>query len=298
MLITVIIPFFNRIEFVNNAVKSVINQTYQNWELLLIDDASSEILNFDFNDSRIKLIKNEQNIGPGASRQKGIDHSSGDFICFLDSDDIYKPNFLEWNLKQHSKLNYEICFTYCKTKYDNDGKTYKTSDLEYNEILPTLLLENRPWHTSSIFWNRKYLSKWELDIRTWEDYQFEFNAAFLNNRIGFVNEFLCQIKIDELNGLSQNSEKIFGIIDRLKVLIYMYNKNDKFSCSYKSILVRNIKFRIGKDIIKLYGFNLSRFEYLALLEDLGLIKNLFSKKILHLTYRKPIISKVVFKFIL
>jgi glycosyltransferase involved in cell wall biosynthesis len=83
MLISVIIPFYNRFEFVNNAICSVLNQTYHNWELILIDDRSDEIYISNFHDDRIKLIRNDMNIGPGASRQKGIEYSNVIFVIML-----------------------------------------------------------------------------------------------------------------------------------------------------------------------------------------------------------------------
>ncbi len=296
MLITIIIPFNNRFKYVNSAIESILRQTYTNWELILIDDASSDRFIQCFQDSRIKLIRNQYNIGPGASRQKGIEASKGRYICFLDSDDVYTPDFLEKNLEKHSKSDIDLSFTYCKTVKAENNSTYKTSNLQFDVILPTLLTENRPWHTSSLFWNRKYLPLWNNNSRTWEDYQFEFDAAFLNNKIGFIDEVLCHIYVDETFGLSNNSDKFSGIVDRLKVLNYMHTKNLESDLVFKKILYRNIKIRINKDILKLQGFNLSSVEYLRLLENLGVVKNLFQKFILFIIYRKPLLSKILFKY--
>jgi teichuronic acid biosynthesis glycosyltransferase TuaG len=295
MLISVIIPFFNRFDLVNKAINSIVNQTYDNWEIILVDDCSYELFTLKNSDSRIKLFRNEKNSGPGASRQRGVQKSKGNLICFLDSDDIYLPGFLEKQIQQHEKEQFQISFSYCITFWNN-GNLYKNCASEFKVILPHLLTANRPWHTSSLLWNKKYLPNWRRDIRTWEDYQFEYDVAFVNNKIGFVNEFLCQINLDEELGLSQSSEKISGVIDRLNVLSNMRLKNLKSNQEFKSILNQNIQFRIKKDIHKLAKFNLPKSEYFSILNNLGLVKNQLHKLVLKLIYQKPILTKIIFKY--
>ncbi len=295
MLISVVIPFLNRFESVSKAIDSIINQTYCYWELILVDDFSTEIYIPDIKDDRIKLFRNDKNIGPGASRQKGIEYSNGDFICFLDSDDIYLPRFLEFQLKAHIKHNFEISFSFCKSTWMN-GEMYKDHAEEMIQILPNLLTKSRPWPTCALLWNRKFLPNWRSELRTWEDYQFEYDAAFINNKIACVNEVLCQINLDEEFGLSQNSEKISGVIDRLTVLSNMRTKNLESNLEFKSILNHNIHFRIKKDIHKLAQFNLPKSEYILILNKLELIQNTLHRIILNYIYRKPILSKIMFKY--
>lgn len=94
---SIIIPTYNRATFLERAIKSVLFQEYIDWELLIIDDASTdntaEIV-ASIKDERIRYCKNEKNLERSASRNKGIDLSRGEFICFLDSDDAYRKNHL------------------------------------------------------------------------------------------------------------------------------------------------------------------------------------------------------------
>jgi glycosyltransferase involved in cell wall biosynthesis len=295
LLVSVVIPFLNRFESVGKAISSITNQTYHNWELILVDDFSAEIYILDIQDDRIKLFRNEVNLGPGASRQIGIKKSKGDLICFLDSDDFYLPKYLEAQIKVHIKHNFEIVFSYCQSKWMN-GELYKAQNEEINQILPSLLIKSRPWPTCALLWNKKFLPKWRTELRTWEDYQFEYDAAFINNNIGCINEVLCHIKLDEEFGLSQNSEKISGVIDRLNVLSNMRMKNLKSNLDFKTILNQNIQFRIKKDINKLAQFNLPKSEYFSILNKLNLIDNNINRIILSFIYQKPILSKIVFKY--
>lgn len=96
-LVSVIIPFFNSRKTLLRTVDSVLAQSYQNWELILVDDGSTDdshsILN-DVNDPRIKLI-HQRNQGASAARNNGLNHASGEWICFVDSDDSLTPTALE-----------------------------------------------------------------------------------------------------------------------------------------------------------------------------------------------------------
>ncbi len=106
-LVSVIIPFFNREDFLGEAVESVLAQTYENWELILVDDGSrdkSYEIAEEFTkkySGKISLLthENNENKGASASRNLGIKNAGGEFITFLDSDDIYFPDTLEREVK-------------------------------------------------------------------------------------------------------------------------------------------------------------------------------------------------------
>lgn len=95
-LVSVIIPFFSNIAWLEEALISVLNQTYKNFEVILINDGSSEDLSDlinDFQGSLVYIVKD--NGGPASARNLGIERSNGDFIAFLDSDDIWHERKLE-----------------------------------------------------------------------------------------------------------------------------------------------------------------------------------------------------------
>jgi teichuronic acid biosynthesis glycosyltransferase TuaG len=99
-LISVIIPYYKKKKFIEETIKSVLDQTYQNFEIIIVyDDVDhqdlpylNKIKNFD---KRINLFINKKNMGAGLSRNIAIDYSKGNFIAFLDSDDIWKESKLE-----------------------------------------------------------------------------------------------------------------------------------------------------------------------------------------------------------
>ena len=102
-LVSIIMPSYNTGCYIKNAIESVLSQTYSDWELLIVDDCSSdntdEVVKVYLTDQRIKYIKNEKNSGAAVSRNCALREAKGRWIAFLDSDDIYAPNlFWRWIL--------------------------------------------------------------------------------------------------------------------------------------------------------------------------------------------------------
>lgn len=250
-LVTIVIPFRNRIGMVRRAVESVLQQSHTLWELILVDDCSSEYtIPSLVDDPRIKILHNEHNLGPSSSRQKGLSKALGTYVCFLDSDDIYHPLFLEKLLEAHS-TDANITFSYCTSAWiDIDGQiceSYKTSNISFKTIMPHLLLNNRPWHTSSLMWKREYIANWNKNFRTWEDYLIEFQSSKINNKIIHVQEVLCFIYKDEEQGLSMAAETSTAIAHRSKTLQIMLQQ-----CETDDIVIKeNIISRLKKEVIKL-----------------------------------------------
>ena len=114
-LITIIIPFFNRVKSTISSLYSALNQSYNNIEIIIIDDCSTEdikeLLDVIKNHSNVFYHKNLENSGPSFSRNIGIKYSKGDYICFLDSDDIFQPNKIYEQLKFMVNRNYNCSYT-------------------------------------------------------------------------------------------------------------------------------------------------------------------------------------------
>lgn len=99
MTISAIVPVYNTEKLVGRCIDCVIAQTYPDWELILVDDGSTDgslsvLKEYETKDSRIKVI-HQENAGPGLARNKGIQNASGDYIVFIDSDDVIKPDYFE-----------------------------------------------------------------------------------------------------------------------------------------------------------------------------------------------------------
>lgn len=121
--ISIILPVYNREDKVARAIDSVLSQSYSDWELILIDDNSTDtsldILK-SYTGERILVLNTPKNLGPAGARNLGISKSKGDFITFLDSDDYYEPDFLKLSIDLFSN-------TYDKVGFSWTGYNYVTS---------------------------------------------------------------------------------------------------------------------------------------------------------------------------
>lgn len=119
-MITIIIPTYNRSEFIQQTLESVRNQTFTNWECLIIDDQSSDnsyeiVKNYTYIDNRFKYFKRPSNRNSGASscRNIGLEHAKGEYIQFLDSDDVMDLNKLECQIKLINEKPQPNCIATC-----------------------------------------------------------------------------------------------------------------------------------------------------------------------------------------
>jgi glycosyltransferase involved in cell wall biosynthesis len=114
--VSIVTPLYNSAEFIADTIRSVQAQTHSNWEMLIVDDFSTDngadiVRLFAENDKRIKLISLDENCGAAVARNKAIEVASGEFIAFLDSDDLWKPQKLEKQLFFMKENNYSFSFT-------------------------------------------------------------------------------------------------------------------------------------------------------------------------------------------
>ena len=143
-LVSIITPAYNASKYIKETIESVLNQTYDNWELIVINDGSTDdtekIVN-SFKDSRIKLI-NQENMGVSAARNRGLSEAQGEFITFLDADDILPPNSLEARVKylqENSDIDliHGLEINFIHPNINNTYKIYDTFALDdlYKRIL-------------------------------------------------------------------------------------------------------------------------------------------------------------------
>lgn len=114
-LVSIIMPSYNTASFISETVKSVLAQTYENWELIIVDDCSSdntdETVSQFLSDSRIHYFKNEKNSGAAVSRNRALREAKGKWIAFLDSDDLWTPDKLQKQLSFMKENGYHFSYT-------------------------------------------------------------------------------------------------------------------------------------------------------------------------------------------
>ena len=239
-LVSVIIPFFNRFNLLKESIKSVANQTYSPIELILIDDYSKNKFDENFlNQFRkenfsIKITRNEKNIGPGLSREKGRLLAKGDYIAYLDSDDFWDKKFIELLVKCLEKEK-EVGMAYSKTLLIRTGGNFlrNKNDKTFSEIIPVLFdIHGRPWATGACLWKREIVNRigpWS-GSRIWEDYEYDVRAAIVNNKIIHIPEVLFYVNMDSKEKISLVKNTKNMISDKASSILNIakYLRNSEF----------------------------------------------------------------------
>ena len=113
-LVSIVTPSYNTGVYIADTINSVLSQTYENWEMIIVDDCSTDntdIVVAQFTDKRIRYLKNEKNSGAAMSRNYALREAKGKWIAFLDSDDLWTPEKLEKQIAFMKKGNYHFSYT-------------------------------------------------------------------------------------------------------------------------------------------------------------------------------------------
>jgi teichuronic acid biosynthesis glycosyltransferase TuaG len=248
--ISIIIPTLNSDSTIKRTLNSVFRQSYKKWEILIIDSYSSdETVKFvkSFNSKKIKLYKYPKSKGLAAARSFGITKSSGNYISFLDSDDIWMKNKLIYQLNYMKKNDYKFCCTEYSLIKDKIIKNFfiKKSYIDYN-----FLLTNRPIALSTVMITKELIlnvsNKYKKNNFA-EDYLWWIKILKNNYKCYVLKKNLTNIYITN-NSRSKNIMK--NLISLFR--IYRYNlKLNLFKLLYTFFLLFMNNF--SKLIFKLYG---------------------------------------------
>ena len=239
-LVSIITPVFNAERFLEETIQSVLEQTYEKWEMILIDDSSTDnsqeiIAKYKIMDKRIKGFKLAKNSGAAVARNKGLEEAEGRYIAFLDSDDLWKKNKLKEQLKFMKQNN--IFFSY--TNYDlmNElgekmNKTVKPiSPIDYKE-----LLKGNSIGCLTVIIDQKKIGEFKMpllrkgqDYATWLNILRKGNVAYkIDKNLAIyrvVKDSLSRNKISALKrtwNIYYNYEDLNLIKSSYYFLIYLY----------------------------------------------------------------------------
>lgn len=210
-MITVITPTYNRDEYLSTAVDSVLNQSYTDWELLVIDDnkpetesrkATAEVMS-KYTDPRIHYIQNEKNIGGAAARNVGIFQAKGDYIAFLDDDDMYLPDRLE---------------VQCKQMVENDWDVSVMDGATYNFVTGEKVAERHQRLRNGM--TKDELIRSHLLYHISGTNTFMYKTSFLRSIGGFMDVPSCQEYMLMQKTLDQNPK--FGYIPEIHIKNFMH----------------------------------------------------------------------------
>ena len=244
-LVSIILPIYNVESLLGECVASVRNQTYSNLEIILVDDGSPDNAgkmcdDFAKQDSRIKVV-HKKNAGLNMARKSGFEVSTGEWITFVDSDDVIDKNYIEYLLEGVKRCNAEmsICgFQYFVDEYESDGKEPLIYQKSLSSVIKMYLLDGRPneHFFMQTAWG-KLFSRRLISLIDWDFSNYKVNE----------DEFMSMMYYSQLN-------TPLAIVDNR--LLYYRQRPD-------SIMGQN-----EKEYTNVYsGKKLSKFEYLGEVYD-------------------------------
>ena len=227
-LVSIITPMYNSENFILKTIESVVNQTYSNWELLLIDDGSTDntiqiVEDFKQKYTNIKLFQNPTNLGAAQSRNKGILEAKGDYIAFLDADDLWKSIKLDLQIQFMQTHNCDVSFSSYEQIDENGKPLHKLVQalpkLTYNKYLKTNYIGNLTG-----MYNAKALGKIiSPDLRKRQDWLLWLAAIKKSGKPALgIQESLAYYRVRQ-NSISSNK------IELLKYNYLVYKKGLGFS---------------------------------------------------------------------
>lgn len=250
-LISVIIPCYNGEKFVGDAIESVINQTYQDWELFIVDDASTdgskEIIRQYVGDSRVKLVEHEYNKGISRTRNTGIKLSRGDYIALLDQDDVWFSNKLEVQINCFKKSQEKVgivctgmIFTDEKLKPQRNFRGFKCD--AHRELIKNAYL--RPANSASVMMIKKdcfsQLGLFDENLHGWDDFEMWMRIA-TQYRIKYIKEAMVKKRMHPRNAqnlleVRRERKKVFEHILQLHPFLKDYVKTKEAISLYGEAL--------------------------------------------------------------
>ncbi|UZO81864.1 glycosyltransferase family 2 protein [Aquimarina sp. ERC-38] len=210
-MISIITPVYNSEKFIKKTILSVLNQSYKNWEHVLVDDCSVDnskqiIKEYEYKDKRIKYFKLDKNSGAAVARNKGIELAKGRYIAFLDSDDSWHPNKLEKQLHFMTSNHYSFTHTAYNQISESSGKVVKTITPKYMITYNEALYYN-PIGCLTVMYDTKYLGKLFMPlIRKRQDYALWLKILKITNAY-CLTESLANYLV-RTNSISSNKKSL------------------------------------------------------------------------------------------
>jgi len=236
-LISVIIPSYNSGKYLNEAIESVVNQTYKNIEIILVNDGSTDdtekiAKEWQKRDGRIRYIKYQRNKGLAAARNTGIKAARGEYIAFLDADDVWLLQKIEIQIKKAVELNADLTFSnwyIWEPEKKIKIRAFESNPVENNrKNLLSFLIKKNFGNSSTALIKRLVLEEvglFDETLRFSEDYDLWFRFLLDGMKIAFIPEpLICCRKHSE-----QASKDIYRMrLSRLTIFKKITQKNPKF----------------------------------------------------------------------
>ena len=253
--VSIIIPVYNSEKYFEECIKSVINQTYNNIEIILINDGSEDnslsiCEKYSKLDNRIKLINNKK-LGVSSARNSGLSISTGKYVMFLDSDDYFSDDYVERMYKTIEKTKSDIvisgfrCFENNKEEiiqYSNEDK-YLELDSIINDMVNTYYFNSISKTITKLDIIKNNNIEFDISLTYFEDYKFSFMVMKKCKKIFYISNCFYNYRINEDSSTRKLSfEKVFKWFnDNNSVIDYIYSNDNSLKNIEPNRIKRNQK---------------------------------------------------------
>lgn len=259
MKVSVIVPVYNTEKYLKNCIDSLLKQNFEDYEIIVINDLSpgnAEEIIKSYNDKKIVYIKNKTNKGIGYNRNLGIKKAKGEYVCFIDSDDYVKENFISkmYNYSKENNLDLCVCDYVNVDEEGNKLKEFNLSDFcitnyeENNKILCEINLA--PWNK---LYKKGMLVKNKIEFSEtlkYEDLSFVALSIKNSKKIGKINEQLNYYTIHNNSETTTRDKRVFDIFKQLDIVRNEYKSGKYLDELTVSVLLNYTiqqRYQIDKD---------------------------------------------------
>ena len=200
-LVSIIMPAYNCMEYIAQSIRSVQNQTYRNWELIVADDNSTDgtvdtVRSIAADDNRIQLLETDINLGPAAARNRAINAARGDYIAFLDSDDIWFPDKLRRQISFMEQTGYDFTYTAYEKINERGDRLGVVISAPKSVNYSSMLYQGDPIGNLTVVYNAEKLGKFYVpDIKKRNDYALWLKIMHDCDRAYGLNEVLASYRV-------------------------------------------------------------------------------------------------------
>lgn len=259
MKVSVIVPVYNTEKYLKNCIDSLLKQNFDDYEIIVINDLSpgnAEEIIKSYNDKKIVYIKNKTNKGIGYNRNLGIKKAKGEYVCFIDSDDYVKEDFISkmYNYSKENNLDLCVCDYVNVDEEGNKLKEFNLSDFcitnyeENNKILCEINLA--PWNK---LYKKDMLVKNKIEFSEtlkYEDLSFVALSIKNSKKIGKINEQLNYYTIHNNSETTTRDKRVFDIFKQLDIVRDEYKSGKYLDELTVSVLLNYTiqqRYQIDKD---------------------------------------------------
>lgn len=227
-LVSIITPSYNTARFIAETINCVLAQTYTNWELIIVDDCSTDDTDavvVGFTDQRIRYLKNEKNSGAAVSRNRALREAKGKWIAFLDSDDLWEPTKLEKQIQFMERNGYHFSYTNYR-EVDDDGVSLGTVWTGPKKVSKLLMYSFNYMGCLTVMYDREYVGLIQIaDLKKRNDYAMWVKVA-QKCPAYLLDEMLATYRVRSAGSIMNRSK---GPLARLKFNYYMWKQGENMN---------------------------------------------------------------------